>query len=485
MQKSTRTIFAILLLSAVLRLYGLSSESLWLDEGYPARQATDSFAALIVEFSYQTETPLHAIIIKLWCAVFGTSEFSLRFPSAAFGIAAVFGIFLLARELFSVNAGLLSALFLAVNPFAIHYSQEARTYALFLFGAVFSFYFILKILQDFKWPTIFSYLFFTAIAMYSHPLGSLVLVVHGAAFFIFRRSEIYVAATAKPFAVLGMMSASVVIYVPQLLLLWKTILGKIEGTSHASWIPVPPPGAFVWTVHEYFMSPFLAIAITAVMVLGIILGIITRNNARRGLLLPISIIGACLIVPWLISYVITPLFVARYTIPALIAFIILAAFALSKMPALLRITVLGILLTLTTHTLYGYYTGLDKAPWRETVEFVQEHANAGDVVVLNASYTKDVFNYYFQPNGEIGIVAAWTLNEIPAFLDSANRIWLIQAYEFGALQNVTRELHKRISKNRIAGKPVKMHGWAEPNPLAFWIADIQVTRFETKDNGIN
>ena len=144
MLNPTRYIFAILILAAALRLYGLADESLWLDEGYTARRATDSFAQLMAEFRYETETPLYYIMEKVWCSVFGTSEFSLRFLSVIFGIAATFGIFLLAKEIFSINVGLLSALLLAINPFAIHYSQEARPYALLLFAAVFSFYFLFR-----------------------------------------------------------------------------------------------------------------------------------------------------------------------------------------------------------------------------------------------------------------------------------------------------------------------------------------------------
>jgi uncharacterized membrane protein len=484
MPNSARIIFAILLLSAVLRLYGLSSESLWLDEGHTARRATDSLYQLMVESTYQTETPLYFVMEKIWCAVFGTSEFSLRFPSVVFGIGAVFGIFLLACEIFSVDVGLLSALLLAINPFAIHYSQEARPYALLLFASVFSFYFLLRVMRNLQWPVISGYLFFTVLAMYSHPLGPLVLIVHGAAFLIFRRHDVYYAVNRKPLAVILTMTVTLMIYMPQLILMWRTIFRKVEGSSPAGWIPIPSFMAFVQTIHEYFMSPFLAIAAIAIIVLGFLFGMATRGKTRRSFLLLASIIGGFLITPWLISHVLTPIFVVRCTFPALIALIILLACALTKFSVSLRMVVLGILFTLTAHTLYGYYTKLDKAPWRETAQLVREQANPGDMVVLNASYTKDVFNYYFLSHEGVTVTAPWTVDEIPASLYSAKRVWLIQAYGPTPL-NVANELMTRIAENHMACEQIDMEGWADPNPWAFWIADIQVTRFETKDNGIN
>jgi hypothetical protein len=91
---------------------------------------------------------LYYFLEKLWCAAAGTGEWAVRFPSAVYGVAAVLGTFLLARALFSPVVGLYAALFMAVNPFAVYYSQEARPYALFLAAAVFSVYYVLEVLRN-------------------------------------------------------------------------------------------------------------------------------------------------------------------------------------------------------------------------------------------------------------------------------------------------------------------------------------------------
>lgn len=82
--------------------------------------------------------PVHIYLTALVVKVFGLSDFSTRSSSAAVGVLSVFAIYFLGKLLFkSEEAGLFSALFLAVSPYAIHYSRglwEAN-FALFFFIA--------------------------------------------------------------------------------------------------------------------------------------------------------------------------------------------------------------------------------------------------------------------------------------------------------------------------------------------------------------
>jgi mannosyltransferase len=76
--------------------------------------------------------PLYYILEWLWTQAlgFGTDPANLRFLSAVFGTLTVPVAFLAARELSSRRAGVLTAALVALNPFLVWYSQEARAYAL-------------------------------------------------------------------------------------------------------------------------------------------------------------------------------------------------------------------------------------------------------------------------------------------------------------------------------------------------------------------
>lgn len=77
--------------------------------------------------------PLYYVFEWLWTQAlgFGTDPTSLRFLSAVFGTLTVPVAFLAARELSSSRrAGVFAAALVALNPFLVFYSQEARAYAL-------------------------------------------------------------------------------------------------------------------------------------------------------------------------------------------------------------------------------------------------------------------------------------------------------------------------------------------------------------------
>lgn len=134
-------IFLILILGLILRLINLH-QSLWLDESISALAVkSQSFWGILTQFSPgDVHPPLYYLVLKLWTNFFGYSEIALRFPSVLFGVVASYFVYLIAKK----KIALLAALFLAVNPLAIYYSQEARMYSLALFAVTASFFFFLE-----------------------------------------------------------------------------------------------------------------------------------------------------------------------------------------------------------------------------------------------------------------------------------------------------------------------------------------------------
>ena len=72
MMRPSRMVLWIILLGAVLRLYGLGSESLWLDEATTARRAGMSYTELFSDSGSGTQLPLYFWISKFWCDRAGT-----------------------------------------------------------------------------------------------------------------------------------------------------------------------------------------------------------------------------------------------------------------------------------------------------------------------------------------------------------------------------------------------------------------------------
>lgn len=152
----------ILLLGAMLRFGNLALKPLWLDEvitalfslgqGYgPVPQgeilpltfldqlftlqpaATCSQIADLVTVQ-SVHPPLFFCGMHLWLRTIAPLDlpwaWSLRALPAAFGVAAIAAVYALNRVAFSAKAGLMAAALMAVSPFAVYLSQEARHYTL-------------------------------------------------------------------------------------------------------------------------------------------------------------------------------------------------------------------------------------------------------------------------------------------------------------------------------------------------------------------
>lgn len=145
--------FKILFVALILRLINLN-QSLWLDEAISFFAVKNyDFFGIITKFSPgDVHPPLYYLILKLWTNLFGYSEISLRLPSVIAGVLAVFVIYKI--------GGKIPALFLAVNPLAIYYSQEARMYSLAMLLILLAVFFFLQ-------KKSFWFIIFLALAFYT------------------------------------------------------------------------------------------------------------------------------------------------------------------------------------------------------------------------------------------------------------------------------------------------------------------------------
>jgi mannosyltransferase len=131
-------VIAITLLAAAFRFPTLSVQSLWFDEAVTVRLLHLGFGSMIHDVATGDDStpPLFYMLGWVWVRVFGESEAGVRSMSALVGTLTVPAAYLAARTLASSRAGLVTATLVAVSPYLIWYSQEARSYALLLLLSV-------------------------------------------------------------------------------------------------------------------------------------------------------------------------------------------------------------------------------------------------------------------------------------------------------------------------------------------------------------
>lgn len=128
-------IIAIILIAAFLRLFLLEAipNGFHQDEainGYDAysilrtsRDMYGNFLPPFVKSLNDYRESLHLLLMIPAIQVFGLSEFAVRFPSAVIGVATVFVLYRLVREILEPRSALFSALFLTLSPWHIQFSR--------------------------------------------------------------------------------------------------------------------------------------------------------------------------------------------------------------------------------------------------------------------------------------------------------------------------------------------------------------------------
>jgi len=131
-RKTILTLLGLTALAALARFATLDLQSFHHDEAVTAGQVLDPGlgATLDQVAGGERSPPLYYILAWGWSTLFGTGEVGLRSLSALIGTLMVPAAFFCGRALASERVGLTAALFFALNPYLVWYSQEARSYIL-------------------------------------------------------------------------------------------------------------------------------------------------------------------------------------------------------------------------------------------------------------------------------------------------------------------------------------------------------------------
>ncbi|MFN8472950.1 MAG: glycosyltransferase family 39 protein [Anaerolineae bacterium] len=118
----------LVFLAFVLRVARLDQYPLWSDEFITLDRTNLALRDLLARLPID-QVPLYFVLVHAWSSVAGSTDFALRFPSVVWGCLGIPLIYQLGRQLFGPRVGIVAALLLAVNPFNIWYSQDARMYS--------------------------------------------------------------------------------------------------------------------------------------------------------------------------------------------------------------------------------------------------------------------------------------------------------------------------------------------------------------------
>lgn len=413
-------LLAIVALAACLRFAQLGDESYWLDEIIMVRLTGNDFETVTQEIAGTDRPPVYVLLSYAWARLFGTTEAAARSLSALAGVASIALMYLIGRELYRREIGLLASLIMAVSAFQVWYSQEHRYYAVLMLVILLAGLFYILWIKHRQRIDLIAYIGFAALAAYVHTYAIFFYVPLGLHFLLTQ---------FRPQARLrGLWLISQVVLiaaiVPRLIVTFASLNAAVTntetsiggGTPVIDWLPVPPIYAplrtlvnFLFIQRSYVSWTVIGIA-AALLVIGVAFYALSRRSAwvadarqtARALLRPpdsnLLLVGLWLVcpiaIPFVLSYAFEPMFLDRFLIAAAPAWYLLIALALwafrRVVPLALSVTVLLVLLG---GVLWTYYTQDLKEQWRDTAAYIDQRVQPGDGIALSyGSFPGDAFN---------------------------------------------------------------------------------------------
>jgi mannosyltransferase len=123
------TMGTVVIVALSIRLIGLGAESAWIDEAYSITLSHLPAIQIIQGTAADQHPPLYYLLLHLWM-LFGDKISYVRLLSALLGTINVVQVMVFGRKVGGELLGIGAALLLAISPFHVWYSQEARQYIL-------------------------------------------------------------------------------------------------------------------------------------------------------------------------------------------------------------------------------------------------------------------------------------------------------------------------------------------------------------------
>jgi mannosyltransferase len=390
-------ILGILIVGALIRFFQLGRESLWFDESLSVLFATQPLPISIQSMLQEglQHSPLFYLMLRPF-AYGNPIEACARALPAIAGVLAIPLMAILGKDLFSPRTGLIAAALLALNPFHLWYSREARMYSLLALAVIGAMYFFA--LMVFRGPKLRYWLgmfFFSTIAFSTHHF----------AFFIPLVQLVFILATFKESYPLLRSWAAAMFLAALTLLPWITIAlgsgvywatsGTPTQTALLSDIPL--------TLWNFSLGYTRNLSVPIVLALLLFLtatfyGLYPPNRSRL-------LLAIWLFVPIITTFLISlrfPMYMDRYLIVALPAFLLGLAEGLStiRLPGLRRFATATVFLceVLSLTRVYVDRTTYDRADWRQLGSFLESNVDPLHDTVATLNY-QDLIPLHFYYHG--------------------------------------------------------------------------------------
>lgn len=448
----------ILLLALATRFFELTYHSLWFDEvvsAFWASRPTDEIWRVGMALVQDKHPPLYYLLLHGWTKLFGGGDLAVRSLGALIGALAVLPVYGISRRLAGPVGAALAALLVALNPFLVWYSQEARMFMPATTFALAGLYGLLQIAHG-AWrapgrrPRLAGALYlllavggFTA-ALYSYLYSAFLLPVAGLWLLMTRWARRGKRGADRDFW-LGVFGLAIVaaLFLPVAWAAWRVSgVEAVPGRPFAGmWAPLAlmlKVYTLGWPAWDIRLVTVLAAAAGVLALLGCFLPAGRCGRRFGGLYLLTWLAVVILIGGALLSRDSRTFAEVRYQIalaPALSLAMGRALGALEawRRPAGLAAAALTVAVTVAALP-YDWASQNRREAWREAAAFVQAHAGPNDAILIQPDYVQIAFRRYFNGRQDIFVPFTDRLRDADqvdgplAGLSPFEAVWVVQSH---------------------------------------------------------
>jgi mannosyltransferase len=424
-------------LATVTTLLFLGRKSFWLDESYSFVAANRDLADLLrLVVHDESNMSTYYLALHAWISL-GRSEAWIRLLSVLPAVAAVPLFTLLVRSLAGRRAAVLAGFALVLNPMHVRYAQEARGYSLLVLCVVASSLLFVRAVLRPRPGLVIAWAILSAASAYVHYFAILVTCAQLASLAFLPDGRLAARRFLPPTGLVVVLDLPIALFI-----------ARRQGDP-LSWVPSlslrNPPGL----VAQFAGSVPLAVASLALLAGAAFVGV--RTLRRRGRSLATwqqGLLWLWLALPPVVTLaasLVHPLWVARYLIVSLPAFLALCAIGLSRLRGRLGAGAVALLAGLTLVALGSFYVPetTNGENWRAATAEVQGRLQPRDAVWFVAGDGRAPFAYYtwsrtgpslvdltLAPGGTRGRIHARELPRalVLARLSTQERVWLVQRH---------------------------------------------------------
>ncbi len=309
---------ALLALALALRVREALRTPLWYDELYTRAAVDRPWPDVMRSVRADVHPPLHFLLAHAW-RVFGDSDLAVRASSLACALAAMAVGWALAREWFGRWPALLATLLLALHPWHVYLSQEARSYPLLWLGLAASTLGAWRWCERGRRRDAALFVLGSALALWTHYLAGVLLAVQAAwgAARLAREPRRLGAWALLHLAIAALFAP----LVPLLLVQFR----RVE-VQH--WMPVPRVADLVDTARRFAFGQPLAIVPVALLALAPLLA----ARDRRGATMALAIGPLAVLLCWALGTRGVRVFAFKYMMFALAPIYALVAAGACRLP---------------------------------------------------------------------------------------------------------------------------------------------------------